>query len=80
MIIFTCFEARGLVSDYIDGEVDPQTAAALENHLQTCSSCPPLYASLVDTLAYLKSASAPADRLEELVRRVVAAVDEEKEF
>ena len=42
-----CWDARSRVSDYLDGEVDPPTAAALERHLQTCPTCPPLVAALV---------------------------------
>jgi RNA polymerase sigma-70 factor (ECF subfamily) len=42
-----CWDARSRVSDYLDGDVDPQTAAALEQHLETCPTCPPLVAALV---------------------------------
>jgi RNA polymerase sigma-70 factor, ECF subfamily len=43
----TCWHAREQVSDYLDGDVDPETAALLERHLATCPTCPPLYAALV---------------------------------
>ena len=42
-----CWDARSRVSDYLDGEVDDATRDALERHLRTCPTCPPLYASLV---------------------------------
>jgi RNA polymerase sigma-70 factor, ECF subfamily len=42
-----CWDARSRVSDYLDGDVDAATASLLEQHLQTCPTCPPLVASLV---------------------------------
>lgn len=42
-----CDHARSLVSDYINGDLDAPTAAALEEHLRECTHCPPIYASLV---------------------------------
>ncbi len=42
-----CQLARALVSDYINGELDQELAQMLEQHLQTCASCPPLYAGLI---------------------------------
>jgi RNA polymerase sigma-70 factor (ECF subfamily) len=70
----SCAQARSLVSDYIDGELGASTARDLEQHLVGCPSCPPLYASLVATLADLKAVEAPVAGLDDLVRRVVAAV------
>ncbi len=71
----SCPEARALVSDYIDGELDSSTARALENHLQTCPNCPPLYASLVETLADLKRLTTEAD-VEKVVGQILAALPE----
>jgi len=42
-----CWDARSRVSDYLDGDVEPQTALVLEQHLETCPTCPPLVAALV---------------------------------
>lgn len=44
-----CWEARKQVSDYIDGELDPQVARRVEMHLEKCPTCPPLYAAIVAT-------------------------------
>ena len=42
-----CWDARSRVSDYLDGDVEPQTASMLEQHLESCPTCPPLVAALV---------------------------------
>lgn len=50
-----CWDARRLVSDYLDGELDTTSAARVEAHLQGCPTCPPLYAALVATTDALRS-------------------------
>lgn len=42
-----CWDARAQVSDYLDGELPAEDAAKVEQHLETCPTCPPLYAALV---------------------------------
>jgi len=42
-----CWDARQHVSDYLDGTLDEATAHLVEAHLETCPTCPPLYAALV---------------------------------
>ncbi len=46
-----CWDARRLVSDYLDGELRPEEASGVEAHLATCPTCPPLYSGLVRTRA-----------------------------
>jgi anti-sigma factor RsiW len=75
MTALSCAEARSLVSDYIDGELPSGVARALEQHLETCHNCPPLYASLVQTLADLKSLH-DARGVEELAARVLSALED----
>ena len=75
MTELSCPVARSMVSDYIDGELPADQARSLEEHLQTCSFCPPLYASLVETLAELKGFD-DAGGVDQLVRRVLAALAE----
>lgn len=42
-----CWNARQHVSDYMNGDLDVDTAAGVEAHLAACPTCPPLYAALV---------------------------------
>jgi RNA polymerase sigma-70 factor, ECF subfamily len=42
-----CWDARRLVSDYLDGELPTGQAGQVEAHLERCPTCPPLYAALV---------------------------------
>lgn len=79
MTALSCPEARSLVSDYIDGELPVVNARALEDHLQTCPNCPPLYVSLVQTLADLRAMEDTAG-VEDLARRVEAAVSDQPPF
>jgi anti-sigma factor RsiW len=37
--MLTCEELVGLLADYLDGSLDPETARALERHLDGCASC-----------------------------------------
>lgn len=48
-----CWEARRLVSDYLDDDLAGPDRAAVERHLETCPTCPPLYSALVGTQAGL---------------------------
>lgn len=69
-----CVEARSMVSDYIDGDLPEHMAHDLEVHLETCPNCPPLYASLVQTLKDLRALE-NSSGVNELADRVVAALD-----
>ncbi|MBT8202161.1 MAG: sigma-70 family RNA polymerase sigma factor [Acidimicrobiia bacterium] len=44
-----CWDARQHISDYLDGTLATAIAQTIEAHLETCPTCPPLYAALVDT-------------------------------
>jgi RNA polymerase sigma-70 factor (ECF subfamily) len=48
-----CWDARRKVSDYLDDELLASDRVLVERHLQTCPTCPPLYAGLVGTRAAL---------------------------
>ncbi len=42
-----CWQARSHISAYLDEELHDGRRRAIEEHLATCPTCPPLYASLV---------------------------------
>lgn len=70
-----CWDARRLVSDYLDGELPPKERSALERHLETCPTCPPLYTSLVgvrDALGSLRDPDSvvPPDLAERIAGRL----------
>ena len=48
-----CWRARRHVSAYLDNELDAATRSVVEVHLETCPTCPPLYAGLVGVKASL---------------------------
>jgi RNA polymerase sigma-70 factor, ECF subfamily len=75
MTSLTCVQARSMVSDYIDGDLPAAMARNLEAHLETCPNCPPLYASLVGTLASLRSIE-DSGGVDELAARVLTALDD----
>jgi len=54
-----CWDARRQVSDYLDGELPVRDAGMVERHLETCPTCPPLYASLVGAQAALGESNDP---------------------
>lgn len=50
-----CWDARSKVSEYLDDELSPKERTTLEQHLEVCPTCPPLYAGLVGTTTALSS-------------------------
>ena len=76
-----CWDARRRVSDYLDQELP--TEALVERHLETCPTCPPLYASLVGITTRLGGLRDPdtvippglADRIQALVEGTAGATD-----
>jgi RNA polymerase sigma-70 factor (ECF subfamily) len=71
-----CWDARQLVSDYMDGDLTSRERGLLEGHLQGCPTCPPLYAGLVGVRNALgaprdSDAAVPAD-LAQRIRAIPA--------
>ena len=72
-----CWDARSKVSDYLDDDLLGPDRVLVERHLETCPTCPPLYAGLVGAraaLGTLRDANAVvpaplADRIQELLTR-----------
>lgn len=71
-----CWDARAQVSEYLDGELDASSATLVEKHLETCPTCPPLYAALVGVTAVVAGLR-DDDRVIDpaLARRVRLAVE-----
>jgi RNA polymerase sigma-70 factor (ECF subfamily) len=59
-----CWRARRHVSAYLDGELDADTQAAVETHLASCPTCPPLYAALVGVRAQMEGLRDPDSVIE----------------
>ena len=38
-VLISCVEVFRLISDYVDGEVDPALRARLETHFKDCAHC-----------------------------------------
>jgi RNA polymerase sigma-70 factor (ECF subfamily) len=62
-----CWRARRHVSAYLDGELDAATRTTVERHLESCPTCPPLYASLVGVRASLGGVRDPDTVVEEQI-------------
>ena len=68
-----CFKIREYLSEYIDGMLDSETKALLEDHLLTCKGCSEELASLkglVKELGVLEPVKAPPDFLDNLHQRM----------
>jgi RNA polymerase sigma-70 factor (ECF subfamily) len=63
-----CWKARRHVSAYLDDDIDPATRIAVEAHLATCPTCPPLYAALVGVRASLSGLRDPDTVVEDDIR------------
>jgi anti-sigma factor RsiW len=48
-----CREVRAQMSDYLDGELDPATAAAVERHARWCPNCGRMLRNLSRTIGGL---------------------------
>jgi RNA polymerase sigma-70 factor, ECF subfamily len=72
-----CWDARRLVSDYLDHELEVAQARTVEAHLQRCPTCPPLYAALVGVRAEVGRLR-DTDRVipAPLARRLAAMLDD----
>jgi RNA polymerase sigma-70 factor (ECF subfamily) len=70
-----CWTARRDVSDYLDGRLREDRRVAVEQHLQACPTCPPLYAALVGVQAELGGLRDPdAVVSPDLADRIVGAL------
>jgi anti-sigma factor RsiW len=58
-----CVEVVELVTGYLEGSLEPGTAAAVAAHLATCSKCDTYLQQMVETIARL--GTVPVDTLSE---------------
>ena len=63
-----CAQARSLVSDYLDDELDAPQRTQLESHLEHCATCPPLYAALVGVRELVGTLRDPNDVIPDAIR------------
>jgi anti-sigma factor RsiW len=55
--MITCREMVDLLSDYVDGSLEPTVARQLEAHLRGCTDCTAFLRTFKDTLALTKEAA-----------------------
>lgn len=68
-----CGHVRGVSSDYIEGELDEEAAAAVKAHLEWCNACRAFISTLRATIRLLGSSrrpGAPASFRERLRQRL----------
>lgn len=69
----SCWDVREHVSGYLDGDLEAPARAALEAHLASCATCPPLFQALVGARASLGTLHDPGSVIPaELAARVRA--------
>lgn len=54
MSSLTCAEARDLASDLLDGELTPELAHLVQEHVRGCPTCPNLYRAMVAVYQRMK--------------------------
>lgn len=62
-----CWRARRHISAYLDGELDDRTRGAVEAHLASCPTCPPLYSALVGVRARMEALRDPDSVVDDAV-------------
>jgi anti-sigma factor RsiW len=50
-----CRETRAQMSEYLDDELDEQTAARVERHIRWCPNCGRMFANLARTIGGLRA-------------------------
>lgn len=68
-----CTEVLALLSDYVDGELDPPRRAQVEAHVAACSWCEAFGGAFGATIAHIRAHTpdpAPADVRDRVLRQV----------
>jgi anti-sigma factor RsiW len=70
----TCEEARALMSEYVDGELDEDDRVRVERHVRFCDRCHTVLGNLRQTLGHLRGLHdvepTDADDIDEVATRV----------
>jgi anti-sigma factor RsiW len=66
-----CRHVVELITDYLEGALDPATAAAVEQHLRDCPGCQEYLAQMRTTIA--ATGHVPAESLSERVKAELLA-------
>ena len=72
-----CWDARRLVSDYLDDALGADERSLLEHHIAGCPTCQPLYAALVGVRAKLGALRDPDSVVDPRLASRIAAVTAE---
>ena len=70
-----CTQARNYMHGHLDGELDPVTAAATEEHMHSCAACKHAYAQLLSLQTAVKKHSSYYQAPDALAQRIRAEVD-----
>lgn len=71
-----CVRLGGLISEYIDGELDSETAERVRRHIDGCADCRKLYCDLVEVCR--AAAESEYEPPRELHDRIMSAIEAER--
>jgi predicted anti-sigma-YlaC factor YlaD len=75
--VFSCADFLAEFGDYLDDVADPELRTRLEEHLRECKTCQVIVDSTRKTIRIVTdsdSFSVPADKVETIVRDVMARI------
>lgn len=70
-----CEDARDLISDWVDGEIDADSNKLLEAHLRVCGKCRKYSLVLHEKVRAVFSTAAPVEVPSDLWQGIVAAIE-----
>ena len=74
-----CEDARDLISDWIDGEIDTDSNKMLEAHLRVCDECRKYFLVLHEEVSALLSSAEPVEVPSDLWSGIVGAIDADRD-
>lgn len=79
--MLSCADFLAEFGDYLEGTADPELRTRLETHLHECKTCEVIVDSTRKTIRIVtdtNSFTLPADKIEPIVRDVMARIREKK--